>query len=669
MASSAAIVVSVQGTAYAERQGTRYKLEAGSPVEASDSLLTDAGAQLVVRFQDGAQITLGPQAQVDVRECVFDATGQQPPSLSLGLMGGMIRSVSGKVVEQNPEAFTLASPLATVGIRGTTTLHTIAPEGERHLVLVLGEGHTVVITTSDGRSLTLDKANMGVTIQSGDLSPLEPLNLTEQELQNIVEVLRSEVLHNNEPSLHIIADAATLVELGIDAAPGEAFEASPADVANLLALAVPDLPILPADIPALLTNHHDTLAPRIEKTADITTRPEAGGPIDPPADADLNLFGTAGDDTLTGMGGNDTLYGYAGNDILNSGLGQDTLYGGYGSSDTLIKPGDMTTGNFFYGDEFTLPSGARGDDDTIRVQTGNGQAGDMLGGEIYGDANTLESGAAGGDDTITVAGHMLGGTIYGDAHTLTDATGGANSTQISGDMSGGAIYGSALTMTHSISASGGFVGIGGSMTGGTIYGDAHTMTDSTAMNDGFNIGCLSGGILYGDAAYMYGTCTAGTDSFSIGVMHYGIIYGDAAYGEEVLSATDALFITDCMSNIGTDGSIIYGDTPGSDAPAYDYFVLGMAGMQFFSNGTAEDVHTITIADFDSMDLLDLSNLFTASGNTWGSEAGDVQFSDVEGTVTLSLTANTGATVVLKLAGVDTGNLDTLNACDVGSIRL
>jgi Ca2+-binding RTX toxin-like protein len=58
------------------------------------------------------------------------------------------------------------------------------------------------------------------------------------------------------------------------------------------------------------------------------------------------LTGGAGNDTLTGLAGNDTLSGLAGNDSLNGGLGADTLSGGLGN-DTLV--GDKGNDTYLFG--------------------------------------------------------------------------------------------------------------------------------------------------------------------------------------------------------------------------------------------------------------------------------------------------------------------------------
>ena len=55
--------------------------------------------------------------------------------------------------------------------------------------------------------------------------------------------------------------------------------------------------------------------------ADTLTAPAGGG----------HVFGGGGNDTLIGLSGGDVLVGGAGDDVLNGGLGNDTLAGGSGN--------------------------------------------------------------------------------------------------------------------------------------------------------------------------------------------------------------------------------------------------------------------------------------------------------------------------------------------------
>jgi len=122
---SAAVVVNLAGSAAAIRGGERIPLAVNSELRVSDTVRTEAGAKLGLRFADGAMIHLGPSTQAELADFAFDPTGAGKPSFLMNMMEGAVRSITGKVVDQNPEAFKLSSPMGTVGIRGTTTLHFI----------------------------------------------------------------------------------------------------------------------------------------------------------------------------------------------------------------------------------------------------------------------------------------------------------------------------------------------------------------------------------------------------------------------------------------------------------------------------------------------------------------------------------------------------------------
>jgi Ca2+-binding RTX toxin-like protein len=73
------------------------------------------------------------------------------------------------------------------------------------------------------------------------------------------------------------------------------------------------------------------------------------------------LFGQDGNDTLLGKGGNDLLFGGAGNDVLTGGTGDDQVFGQAGNDRMIWNPGDGTD----------LNEGGDGID-TVEVNGGNG---------------------------------------------------------------------------------------------------------------------------------------------------------------------------------------------------------------------------------------------------------------------------------------------------------
>jgi hypothetical protein len=118
------------------------------------------------------------------------------------------------------------------------------------------------------------------------------------------------------------------------------------------------------------------------------------------------LFGGAGNDTLTGGSGNDRLSGDGGNDILSGGGGNDSLLGGFGR-DTLIGGAgdDALTGgdgdDFIDGDQGTDVGFLGAGNDVFRWDPGDGS--DRVEGGTGSD-EMLFNGAAGAESFTLSAG-------------------------------------------------------------------------------------------------------------------------------------------------------------------------------------------------------------------------------------------------------------------------
>lgn len=152
---------------------------------------------------------------------------------------------------------------------------------------------------------------------------------------------------------------------------------------------------------------------------DTITLDESNGPL--PA---AQLFGGAGNDTLTGGSGNDELSGQAGNDILFGRSGNDTLYGGagddfvdgdqgtdvgyLGAGDDVFRwdPGDGSD-RVEGGDGFDemLFNGAGGSEQFTLSANGERASFTRVQGSIVMDLNEVEKvtvNALGGADTIAI---------------------------------------------------------------------------------------------------------------------------------------------------------------------------------------------------------------------------------------------------------------------------
>ena len=232
---SVATVSQISGEAYVERNGQKVALQQGDPVFVADTVLTSADSKLELHFADDAVISLGASTKIAVQDFAFDPQGKTPPSFALEMLDGLVRSVSGKVVEQNPEAFKLSSPLGTVGIRGTETLHHITMKYEVHTVVNMETGHTVVITTPDGRQVIIAESLRGVTIFQDNPGPLNPYHVNPNEIEEVLKKTYANDEQGARPlnGFFVLADAAFLSATGANHVEGGPAFVSGAQIQNL----------------------------------------------------------------------------------------------------------------------------------------------------------------------------------------------------------------------------------------------------------------------------------------------------------------------------------------------------------------------------------------------------------------------------------------------------
>jgi len=91
-----------------------------SEVESGDTLMTEKNTYALVKFVDNSEITLKPGTTFKVENFAFDAGKPDGDQASFSLVKGGLRSVTGLLGKRNKEKFSMKTPSATIGIRGTT---------------------------------------------------------------------------------------------------------------------------------------------------------------------------------------------------------------------------------------------------------------------------------------------------------------------------------------------------------------------------------------------------------------------------------------------------------------------------------------------------------------------------------------------------------------------
>lgn len=108
----------VHGSVQVAKGDTVRPAVPGGGVAAAERIVTGPQGSAVLLLRDGTQITIGPNSQVDITRFQFDAT-TQTGSLTVQVLLGTIRMVTGLLGKLHPENVKVQTPSSTVSVRGT----------------------------------------------------------------------------------------------------------------------------------------------------------------------------------------------------------------------------------------------------------------------------------------------------------------------------------------------------------------------------------------------------------------------------------------------------------------------------------------------------------------------------------------------------------------------
>lgn len=155
-----AVVWRLDGELTASRQDASRTLHLGDTIYVGERVSASPASEAVLKVQDGGVIAVRPGATFTAVR--FNAEGKSTDNSALELIKGSLRIVSGWIGKLNRKGSTLATPTATIGIRGTD-----------HEPYVLLDGDE---DTAHAKAGTYDKVNQGGTSleaagQSVDIDP------------------------------------------------------------------------------------------------------------------------------------------------------------------------------------------------------------------------------------------------------------------------------------------------------------------------------------------------------------------------------------------------------------------------------------------------------------------------------------------------------------------
>lgn len=154
------IAAAIRNDVTASLGGASQQLATGNDVLANQRIRTGAASSAQLLFLDETSVSVAPQSELVLDRFVYNPD-RGAGSVVLTTGRGAFRFVTGA---QNPTSYTIKTPVATIGVRGTIVeLRNAIINGVMMSIITLMEG-SVKITSKNGQSATLSQVGMSFVV-------------------------------------------------------------------------------------------------------------------------------------------------------------------------------------------------------------------------------------------------------------------------------------------------------------------------------------------------------------------------------------------------------------------------------------------------------------------------------------------------------------------------
>ncbi len=112
-------VKTARGAASIIRNRVAMEAKAGARVFRHDSLKTGSDGSIAMVFRDETLLSIGPESEIAVKDYLF-SPAEGKLSFVARLLKGTAACVTGIIGKLSPESFRFETPVANIGIRGTS---------------------------------------------------------------------------------------------------------------------------------------------------------------------------------------------------------------------------------------------------------------------------------------------------------------------------------------------------------------------------------------------------------------------------------------------------------------------------------------------------------------------------------------------------------------------
>ena len=167
-------------------QSAPKSVGSGEPVDGGQTVTVGKDARAVIRFQDGQVIALQSKSIFKVNSYKYDQASPEKGESFFSLLQGGLRALTGLIGSSNRAGWKLATPTATMGIRGTDFLVVINQgvfvQVESGAVSATNSAGTAVFTAGQTAAVTSGTALGAVvpasSIPAGTFGELSAINMS-----------------------------------------------------------------------------------------------------------------------------------------------------------------------------------------------------------------------------------------------------------------------------------------------------------------------------------------------------------------------------------------------------------------------------------------------------------------------------------------------------------
>lgn len=166
--------------------GNQEVLKDGAAIKVGDAISTGADGKVGLTFDDGSTFALGAKGHMSVDEMTLPSPQGLGGKESISIDSGSFSLASGAIAKAYPDAMVLKTPVASVGIRGTTVAGQAAPEGSANTISLLPDADGTVgqvsVSTQTGTQV-LSQPGATTQMTSAFTPPPPPVILNPQQIQ------------------------------------------------------------------------------------------------------------------------------------------------------------------------------------------------------------------------------------------------------------------------------------------------------------------------------------------------------------------------------------------------------------------------------------------------------------------------------------------------------